>query len=72
MSSPEDLGGHRWLRPALPDPAGQLLWAFSAVGGQLCVPHQRLSSFCASGFTILIEPFDDRTPTILNPILHFR
>lgn len=24
------------------------------------------------GFTIIIEPFDDRTPTIANPILHFR
>ncbi|XP_059575144.1 general transcription and DNA repair factor IIH helicase subunit XPD isoform X1 [Alligator mississippiensis] len=23
------------------------------------------------GFTILIEPFDDRTPTITNPVLHF-
>jgi len=24
------------------------------------------------GFTLIIEPFDDRTPTIPNPILHFR
>ena len=24
------------------------------------------------GFVILIEPFDDKTPTILNPIMHFR
>lgn len=24
------------------------------------------------GFTIIIEPFEDKTPTILNPILHFR
>lgn len=24
------------------------------------------------GFTIIIEPFDDRTPTIANPVLHFR
>lgn len=23
------------------------------------------------GFTIIIEPFDDRTPTIANPVLHF-
>nr|CAB3243287.1 TFIIH basal transcription factor complex helicase XPD subunit-like [Phallusia mammillata] len=23
------------------------------------------------GFVILIEPFDDRTPTILNPVMHF-
>ena len=25
-----------------------------------------------TGFTLIIEPFDDRTPTIPNPILHFR
>lgn len=24
------------------------------------------------GFTIIIEPFDDKTPTVSNPILHFR
>lgn len=24
------------------------------------------------GFTIIIEPFEDRTPTIANPVLHFR
>lgn len=23
------------------------------------------------GFTIIVEPFDDKTPTVLNPILHF-
>ena len=26
---------------------------------------------CFAGFVIIIEPFDDRTPTISNPILHF-
>ncbi|XP_062996219.1 general transcription and DNA repair factor IIH helicase subunit XPD isoform X1 [Elgaria multicarinata webbii] len=30
-----------------------------------------LVSTYAKGFTIIIEPFDDRTPTITNPILHF-
>lgn len=25
-----------------------------------------------SGFTIIIEPFEDKTPTIANPVLHFR
>lgn len=24
------------------------------------------------GFTIIIEPFEDKTPTIANPVLHFR
>lgn len=24
------------------------------------------------GFTIIVEPFDDKTPTVSNPILHFR
>ena len=28
--------------------------------------------FVCTGFTLIIEPFDDRTPTIPNPILHFR
>ena len=27
---------------------------------------------CSTGFNLIIEPFDDRTPTIPNPILHFR
>lgn len=31
-----------------------------------------LESHPVVGFTIIIEPFDDRTPTIANPILHFR
>ncbi|XP_042296844.1 general transcription and DNA repair factor IIH helicase subunit XPD isoform X2 [Sceloporus undulatus] len=30
-----------------------------------------LVSTYSKGFTIIIEPFDDRTPTIMNPILHF-
>ncbi|XP_010612937.1 general transcription and DNA repair factor IIH helicase subunit XPD isoform X2 [Fukomys damarensis] len=30
-----------------------------------------LVSTYAKGFTIIIEPFDDRTPTIANPVLHF-
>ncbi|XP_032653927.1 general transcription and DNA repair factor IIH helicase subunit XPD isoform X1 [Chelonoidis abingdonii] len=30
-----------------------------------------LVSTYSKGFTIIIEPFDDRTPTIANPILHF-
>lgn len=28
--------------------------------------------FLHEGFTIIIEPFEDRTPTIANPVLHFR
>ncbi|XP_048732023.2 general transcription and DNA repair factor IIH helicase subunit XPD-like [Ostrea edulis] len=30
-----------------------------------------LVSTYAKGFVLIIEPFDDRTPTITNPILHF-
>uniref|UniRef100_K1PYR9 General transcription and DNA repair factor IIH helicase subunit XPD n=1 Tax=Magallana gigas TaxID=29159 RepID=K1PYR9_MAGGI len=30
-----------------------------------------LVSTYAKGFVLIIEPFDDRTPTISNPILHF-
>ncbi|KAM9514293.1 LOW QUALITY PROTEIN: general transcription and DNA repair factor IIH helicase subunit XPD [Guaruba guarouba] len=30
-----------------------------------------LVSTYSKGFTIIIEPFDDRTPTISNPVLHF-
>lgn len=29
-------------------------------------------SLSAEGFTIIIEPFEDRTPTIANPVLYFR
>lgn len=28
--------------------------------------------FFFPGFTIIIEPFEDKTPTIANPVLHFR
>lgn len=27
--------------------------------------------FGLAGFTIIIEPFDDKTPSVPNPILHF-
>lgn len=41
--------------------------------GQVGVaPTGDLESRWLVGFTIIIEPFDDRTPTIANPILHFR
>ncbi|XP_046751476.1 general transcription and DNA repair factor IIH helicase subunit XPD isoform X1 [Diprion similis] len=30
-----------------------------------------LVSTYTKGFTIIVEPFDDKTPTVLNPILHF-
>ncbi|XP_069769275.1 general transcription and DNA repair factor IIH helicase subunit XPD isoform X3 [Narcine bancroftii] len=30
-----------------------------------------LVSTYTKGFTIIMEPFDDRTPTIVNPVLHF-
>ncbi|XP_051899971.1 general transcription and DNA repair factor IIH helicase subunit XPD isoform X1 [Pristis pectinata] len=30
-----------------------------------------LVSTYTKGFTIIMEPFDDRTPTVINPILHF-
>ncbi|XP_015121739.1 general transcription and DNA repair factor IIH helicase subunit XPD isoform X2 [Diachasma alloeum] len=30
-----------------------------------------LVSTYTSGFTIIVEPFDDKTPTVLNPVLHF-
>lgn len=31
-----------------------------------------LVSTYTRGFTIIVEPFDDKTPTVSNPILHFR
>ncbi|NWI08049.1 ERCC2 helicase, partial [Crypturellus soui] len=43
---------------------------FSAV--TLVANFATLVSTYAKGFTIIIEPFDDRTPTIANPVLHFR
>ena len=30
-----------------------------------------ITGFFSSGFVLIIEPFDDRTPTISNPVLHF-
>lgn len=30
-----------------------------------------LVSSYTTGFTIIVEPFDDKTPTVLNPVLHF-
>lgn len=30
-----------------------------------------LVSTYTNGFTIIVEPFDDKTPTVLNPVLHF-
>ncbi|NXX50344.1 ERCC2 helicase, partial [Tricholaema leucomelas] len=34
-------------------------------------PLRPLPTSPPAGFTIIIEPFDDRTPTISNPVLHF-
>ncbi|XP_054651189.1 general transcription and DNA repair factor IIH helicase subunit XPD isoform X2 [Dunckerocampus dactyliophorus] len=42
---------------------------FSAV--TLISNFATLVSTYSQGFTIIIEPFEDRTPTIANPILHF-
>lgn len=42
---------------------------FSAI--TLIANFATLVSTYTKGFTIIIEPFDDRTPTISNPILHF-
>ena len=28
--------------------------------------------FIDAGFSLIIEPFDDRAPTIRDPVLHFR
>lgn len=36
-----------------------------------CIQDIKLFHCFLSGFVIIIEPFDDRTPTISNPILHF-
>ena len=30
-----------------------------------------MTSLSRAGFTFLVEPFDDRAPTIPNPIMHF-
>ncbi|CAK8693117.1 unnamed protein product [Clavelina lepadiformis] len=42
---------------------------FSSLG--LIANFATLVSTYNKGFVVLIEPFDDKTPTILNPILHF-
>ncbi|XP_075239150.1 general transcription and DNA repair factor IIH helicase subunit XPD-like [Convolutriloba macropyga] len=42
---------------------------FSAISA-ICRFATLLSTYC-NGFVIVIEPFDDRTPTISNPILFF-
>uniref|UniRef100_T1IV49 General transcription and DNA repair factor IIH helicase subunit XPD n=1 Tax=Strigamia maritima TaxID=126957 RepID=T1IV49_STRMM len=42
---------------------------FSAIS--LIANFATLVSTYTKGFTIIIEPFDDRTPTISNPVLHF-
>uniref|UniRef100_A0A672HGI2 General transcription and DNA repair factor IIH helicase subunit XPD n=1 Tax=Salarias fasciatus TaxID=181472 RepID=A0A672HGI2_SALFA len=42
---------------------------FSAV--TLISSFATLVSTYSQGFTIIIEPFEDRTPTIANPVLHF-
>lgn len=34
--------------------------------------HQLVVLLSTLGFVLIIEPFDDRTPTIPNPVLHFR
>ncbi|XP_059608904.1 general transcription and DNA repair factor IIH helicase subunit XPD [Phlebotomus argentipes] len=41
-------------------------------GGLIVITHfATLVSTYTKGFTIIIEPFDDKTPTVSNPILHF-
>ncbi|KAL5285926.1 ERCC2 family protein [Megaselia abdita] len=42
-------------------------------GALILITHfATLVSTYTKGFTIIIEPFDDKTPTVANPILHFR
>lgn len=45
-------------------------WGLAEWAWSLLAPWE--SHWPLVGFTIIIEPFDDRTPTIANPILHFR
>ena len=41
-------------------------------GGLTVITHfATLVATYTQGFTIIIEPFDDKTPTVSNPILHF-
>ncbi|XP_072777005.1 general transcription and DNA repair factor IIH helicase subunit XPD isoform X3 [Taeniopygia guttata] len=57
---------HSLLRTlALPDVAD-----FSPI--TLVANFATLVSTYSKGFTIIIEPFDDRTPSVSNPVLHFR
>lgn len=42
-------------------------------GALVLITHfATLVSTYTKGFTIIIEPFDDKTPTVANPVLHFR
>lgn len=42
-------------------------------GALVVITHfATLVSTYTKGFTIIVEPFDDKTPTVSNPILHFR
>jgi len=44
----------------------------SEFGGLIVITHfATLVSTYTQGFTIIVEPFDDKTPTVSNPILHF-
>lgn len=47
-------------------------WSPSLTGVGLGLTGAQECHWPPVGFTIIIEPFDDRTPTIANPILHFR
>lgn len=38
----------------------------------MCCDISDTDELISTGFVILIEPFDDKTPTIFNPILHLR
>ncbi|KAK2510686.1 Ercc2, partial [Columba guinea] len=71
-------------RPARPDPARfcserlhSLLRTLEVTDVADFSPITLVANFAtlvstyAKGFTIIIEPFDDRTPTIANPVLHF-
>ena len=48
------------------------VWCCVVVGVVLCnsiffIAHTRTNA----GFSLIIEPSDDRTPSIINPVLHF-
>lgn len=41
-------------------------------GGLVVITHfATLISTYTKGFTVIVEPFDDKTPTVANPVLHF-